>query len=302
MTIISRVEVRKVDDNSAQVRCRTNDRCIVECLITDDLSKPLNDWGIMSDPRKRRSHRFNWEDLTPGTTYHYTLRCDGCEKTDVQTFATTGSTPGPVPPTPTPTDFVMDTRYFDGDGGQYGIWEDDPKLDITGPKTFLCWFRRDVFNLQQFLLSKGHWGDRIGWRYMIKQTKPPYQYEQIQFDVGDGRDLNYYKTLQGVTDSKDHFTAFVFNPDKIYTDSKGVDTHGFLQLDGDPDKYYMARSGDTLISRVKPYRREMYVGRHFCEGKFYFAGMIYFARIIDDDIGKDGTVDFYNRTKHLYNV
>ena len=302
MTIISRIEVRDIEDEYAQIRCRTDERCLVECLITDDPSKPLSDWGAMSDFSERRSHRFKWEDLMPGTTYYYMLGCADCEATDLQNFATTGSTPGPVPPTPVPTDYVMDSRYFDGDGGQYGIWEDNEKLDITGPKTFLVWFRRDVFNLQQFFLSKGHWGTQLGWRYMVKQTEPPYQYEQIQFDVGDGSELNYYKTLQGITDSKDHFTAFVFDPTKTFVDAKGVDTHGFLALDGDCDNYYMARSDTKLISKVKPYRSEMYIGRHFCEGKFYLAGMIYMARIIEGGMSKDDVNAFYEKTKGSYNI
>jgi len=305
MTLISRIEVSDIDDNGARVRCRTDERCIAACLLTEDPSKPVEEWAVMSDSRERRSHRFTWEDLKPGTTYYFALGCSDCETSDTTRFATTGSAepdPDPNPTPPVQNDFVMDTRYFDGDGGQYGVWEDDKKLDITGPKTFLCWFRRDVFNLQQFFMSKGHWGDRIGWRYMVKQTKPPYQYEQIQFDVGDGNELNYYKTLGSVTDSKDHFTAFVFDPNRIFVDAKGVDTHGFLALDGDCDNYYMARSDDKLISDVKAYRREMYIGRHFCEGKFYLAGMIYFARIVDGAMSKEETRAFYERTKGGYNI
>ena len=139
---------------------------------------------------------------------------------------------------------------------------------------------------------------------MVKQTEPPYQYEQIQFDVADGSELNYYKSNKGITDSLDHFAVMVFNPNKIYVDSKGVETHGFVCLDGDCDDYYMARSDTSkpAIRNVTPYREPMYLGRHFCDGKFYFCGMIYEAKILKEDIGKEGVVEYYNSTKHLYNT
>ena len=197
-----------------------------------------------------------------------------------------------------------DNHYYDGTGKQYSIWEDTPNLDITGKTTMMVWFRRDTLNDHQFLLSKGDWKDRLGWRLMIKETRPPYQYEQIQFDVGDGTNLNYYKSNKGINDTKDHFVAVVFNPDMTYVDSKGVDTHGFVCLDGNCDDYYMARSNkDTSpITTVKPYRAPMYLGRHFTENKFCFVGMIYEAKIIKEDMGKEGVTKYYNDTKHLYNI
>lgn len=173
--------------------------------------------------------------------------------------------------------------------------------DIGDEFTVRMWFRRDVFDEQQFFMSKGHWEDELGWRFMVKQTKPPYQYEQVQFDVGDGKNLNYYKTLQGIVDSEWHCIVFVWNANKIYVDSKGMATHGALILDGKAD-YYMARS-DTkkpAISEVKPYREPMYVGRHFAKGKFFYVGAMANIEILDMDIGIDGAVEYYESTKDAY--
>ena len=308
MTVISRVEIQNIDENSARVKCRTDRSVKVEIVFTDDTTLPTIEWATVKDVYARRYHYLNLSGLLKGTNYTFFLRCDNCIGMENETFKTLGSVepePEPEPgPDPTPQEFVMSNKYFDGNGGQYGLWEDTSDLDIKGPMTWMVWFRRDVFNLQQFFLSKGHWGDQLGWRMMVKQTKPPYQYEQIQFDVGDGTDLNYYKSNKGVTDSKDHFAAMVFNPDVTYVDSKDVETHGFVCLDGDCDDYYMARSDTNKvpITTVKPYRSPMYLGRHFCEDKFYFTGMIYDVQILTGDPGKEGVTKYYNDTKHLYNI
>ena len=195
----------------------------------------------------------------------------------------------------------FDVHEFDGTIENCCQYPHNRDYDIGDEFTIRMWFRRDVFNKQQFFLSKGHWEDKLGWRFMVKQTKPPYQAEQIQFDVGDGSELNYYKTLQGITDSDWYCIVFVWNANKIYVDSKGTATHGALILDGKAD-YYMARS-DTkkpVISEVKPYRSEMYVGRHFCKGKFFYVGAMANIEMLDTDIGIDGAVEYYESTKDAY--
>lgn len=310
MTIISRIEVKDVEETEARIKCRTDRTVKMEISYTSNPTLPVNEWSTIETPYARRYHYFNLSGLLKGTDYTFFLQCDSCNITGTTTFSTTGSAdpdpgPGPGPdPEPEPQEFVMSNKYFDGTGAQYGLWEDTDDLDIKGPMTWMIWFRRDTFNLQQFFLSKGHWEDELGWRMMVKQTKPPYQYEQIQFDVGDGTDLNYYKSNKGVTDSKDHFAAMVFNPNVTYVDSKGVDTHGYVCLDGNCDDYYMARSNTSKppITTVKPYRAPMYLGRHFCEGKFYFSGMIYDVQIVTGDPGKEGVTKYYDDTKHLYNI
>ena len=195
----------------------------------------------------------------------------------------------------------FDVHEFDGTIENCCQYPHNRDYDIGDEFTIRMWFRRDVFNKQQFFLSKGHWEDKLGWRFMVKQTKPPYQAEQIQFDVGDGSELNYYKTLQGITDSDWHCIVFVWNANKIYVDSKGMATHGALILDGKAD-YYMARS-DTkkpAISEVKPYRKPMHVGRHFCKDKFFFVGAMANIEMLDTDIGIDGAVEYYKSTKDAY--
>ena len=190
---------------------------------------------------------------------------------------------------------------FDGTTENCLQYPHNPDYDIGDEFTVRTWFRRDVFNEQQFFMSKGHWEDKLGWRFMVKQTDPPYQYEQCQFDVGNGKELNYYKTLQGITDSDWHCIVFVWNANKIYVDSKGTSTHGALILDGKAD-YYMARS-DTkkpVISEVKPYRKPMYVGRHFCKDKFFFVGAMANTEMLDTDIGIGGAIDYYKSTKDAY--
>lgn len=304
MTIISRIVTDNIMENSARIKCRTDRRAKVSVLFSDDVNAPINEWLSVDDVYSRYSHYLTIDGLNKGTKYSFFLTCDECNRTPLDSFSTLG-TIGPDPePDPIPQEFLMSNMYFDGNGGQYGLWEDTSDLDIKGPMTWMIWFRRDIFNLQQFFLSKGHWGDQLGWRFMVKQTDPPYQYEQIQFDVGDGTDLNYYKSNKGVTDSKDHFAAMVFNPSKTYIDSKGVETHGFVCLDGDCDDYYMARSNTSKdpITSVKPYRSPMYLGRHFCEGKFYYAGMIYDVQILSGDLGKDGVTKYFDDTKSKYNI
>jgi len=303
MTIISNIITDNITENSVRVKCRTDQRTKITLYVTDNPNLAIENWDTIVDYYARRSHYLSMDGLMKGTVYSFMVMCEDCNYNKVDEFTTLG-TSGPDPePDPQPQEFLMDNHYFDGSGGQYGLWEDTDKLDINGPMTWMIWFRRDIFNLQQFFLSKGHWGDQLGWRMMVKQTEPPYQYEQIQFDVGDGTDLNYYKSNKGVTDSRDHFAAMVFNPNIDYIDSKNVTTHGFVCLDGDCDDYYMARSDTNKppITRVKPYRAPMYLGRHFCDGKFYFAGMIYDAKIIQGDIGKNGVTTYYNDTKDMYN-
>ena len=224
----------------------------------------------------------------------------------ISKIATTTPTPVPTPTPDSVTDHIVwnssfDVHEFDGTIKKCFQYPHNPDYDIGDEFTIRMWFRRDVFNKQQFFLSKGHWEDKLGWRFMVKQTKPPYQAEQIQFDVGDGSELNYYKTLQGITDSDWYCIVFVWNANKIYVDSKGTATHGALILDGKAD-YYMARS-DTkkpVISEVKPYRSEMYVGRHFCKGKFFYVGAMANIEMLDTDIGIDGAVEYYESTKDAY--
>ena len=220
------------------------------------------------------------------------------------------TTAAPTPTlTPTPddeTDHIVwkspfDVQEFDGTGKGCCQYPHKPEYDIEDEFTIRMWFRRDVFNKEQFFISNGNWKKKLGWRLMVKQTKSPYQYEQIQFDVGDGKNLNYYKTLQGITDSKWHCIVVVFNANKIYVDSKGTPTHGALILDGKAD-YYMARSNKkkAAISEVKPYGKEMYIGRHFCDGKFFFTGAMANIEILDIDIGIDGGIEYYEDTKDQY--
>ena len=196
----------------------------------------------------------------------------------------------------------FDRWEFNCASGSFLKYLHDPKYDIGEEFTVCMWFRRDVFNKQQFLISKGHWGDRVGWRFMIKQTKPPYQYEQIQLDVGDGCNLNYYKTLKGITNSDWHCIVFIFNANKIYTDSKGVATHGMLILDGAAEEYYMARSdGAPLIRDVKPLNEPMYIGRHSDKKNAYcFTGVMSNITMYHVDIGMDAAINYYRETKHLY--
>jgi len=84
-------------------------------------------------------------------------------------------------------------------------------------------------------------------------------------------------------------------------DSKGTPTHGALILDGKAD-YYMARSNKKkpAISEVKPYGKEMYIGRHFCDGKFFFTGAMANIEMLDIDIGIDGGIEYYEDTKDQY--
>lgn len=177
----------------------------------------------------------------------------------------------------------------------------DRTTDIDDEMTITLWFRRDVFNNQQFLISKGHWSDRKGWRLMIKQTKPPYQYEQIQFDVGNKKSLNYYKTLDGIMDHDWHSIVVLFNANKIYVDSKGIETHGVILLDGKPE-YYMAcppeDKNEPPISEVVPYRAPMYIGRHSDQkNKYYFTGGINNITIMDVDIGIEAAQNWHETTK-----
>ena len=212
----------------------------------------------------------------------------------------------------TPIDIDYDTDTDDNVVFQLeGIHEFDRHTDISYPydrttdideeMTIMMWFKRDVFNTQQFLISKGHHGDRQGWRLMIKQTKPPYQYEQIQFDVGNKASLNYYKTLDGIVDHEWHSLVILFNSNKIYVDSKGTETHGVIILDGKAE-YYMAcppeDKGNPPIDDVSLYRAPMYIGRHSDQkNKYYFTGSMSNVTIMDVDIGISAAQNWHETTK-----
>jgi len=223
-------------------------------------------------------------------------------------------TPAPVgeytPPTDTNAPIIDHTVFemlgrHEFDRGARITYPYDPDTDIDDELTIRMWFRRDKFNTHQFLIAKGHWGDRAGWRLMIKQTKPPYQYEQIQFDVGNKKSLNYYKTLDGITDSDWHSVTVLFNAGKIYKDSKGVETHGVILLDGEVE-YYMAcppeDERNPPIADVTRYREPMWIGRHSDKAnKYHFTGMLANITIEDVDIGIDAAKQWHQDTKDDYN-
>ena len=214
-----------------------------------------------------------------------------------------------IVPLPVQIDNYDDHVVFSMDG----IHEFDRITDISYPydrttdageeMTIMMWFRRDVFNTQQFLISKGHHGDRQGWRLMVKETKPPYQYEQIQFDVGNKASLNYYKSLDGIVDHEWHSLVVLFNANRIYVDSKGKRTHAVIILDGKTD-YYMSSPPEDInnpaIDYVSPYKAPMYIGRHSdSKNKYYFTGAMSNVTIMNVDIGISAAQEWHDQKVYI---
>ena len=220
--------------------------------------------------------------------------------------------------------FSFGPREFD-EGSPETILEGHDEMDITGACVICAWFRRDVFwrnrdhGGQCFIAAKGEYSTRLGWRFMLKGCDPPYQFLNVQFDIGDGSKLNMYKIIVPTADRRDHFAAFLFQPGKRFVN--GIEMVDYTDADGNVYRsehacpacmIYDGRTeriwrcvqyDENPIQTVQAGGVPLGIGKDSVTNlpKYGLSGAIYELKKFDGDYSIQDVIDYYNATKDNYN-